>query len=67
MTSQPPLLLTAPSDSLYGARSARRIDAFWLIRLHAGNFGAVQPWKPKEASTATFLIKPIDTAAAATS
>lgn len=41
-----PLLLTALSGSLYGALSAREIEAFWLMKLHTGNFGVVnlQPW-----------------------
>jgi hypothetical protein len=41
-----PLLLTALSGSLYGALSARGIEAFWLMKLHTGNFGAVnlQPY-----------------------
>jgi hypothetical protein len=41
-----PLLLTALSGSLYGALSARGIEAFWLMKLHTGNFGLInlQPW-----------------------
>jgi len=41
-----PLLVTALSGSLYGALSARDIEAFWLIKLHTGNFGAInlQPY-----------------------
>ena len=36
-----PLLLTALSGSLSGALSARGIEAFWLMKLHTGNFGGV--------------------------
>ena len=32
-----PLLLTSLSGSLYGALSARDIEAFWLMKLHIGN------------------------------
>jgi len=41
-----PLLLTAFSGSLYGALSAQGIEAFWLLKLHTGNFGAInlQPY-----------------------
>ena len=41
-----PLLLTALSGSLYGALSAQGIEAFWLMKLHTGNFGLLnlQPW-----------------------
>lgn len=41
-----PLVLTALSGSLYGALSARDIEAFWLMKLHIGNFGAInlQPY-----------------------
>lgn len=41
-----PLLLTARSGSLYGALSAQGIEAFWLMKLHTGNFGLLnlQPW-----------------------
>ena len=41
-----PLLITALTGSLYGALSARDIEAFWLMKLHTGNFGAInlQPY-----------------------
>ncbi len=41
-----PIMLTALSGTLYGALSARQIEAFWLMKLHTGNFGMVnlQPW-----------------------
>ncbi len=41
-----PLMLTSLSGSLYGALSAQGIEAFWLMKLHTGNFGLLnlQPW-----------------------
>ncbi|MCP9861214.1 MULTISPECIES: hypothetical protein [unclassified Cyanobium] len=41
-----PLLITALTGSLYGALSARDIEAFWLMKLHTGHFGAInfQPY-----------------------
>lgn len=41
-----PLLLTAATGSLYSLLLERGIDAFWLIRIHAGRFGPLnlQPY-----------------------
>jgi len=41
-----PLVLTALTGSLDGVLSDRQIEAFWLMKLHSGNVGAVdlQPW-----------------------
>ena len=41
-----PLLLTAATGSLYSMLLAHGIDAFWLIRIHAGRFGPLnlQPY-----------------------
>lgn len=41
-----PLLLTAASGSLYSLLLERGVDAFWLLKIHTGNFGPVnlQPW-----------------------
>lgn len=41
-----PLLLTAASGSLYSLLLERGIDAFWLLKIHAGTFGPVnlQPY-----------------------
>ena len=36
-----PLLLTAGSGSLYSLLLEQNIDAFWLLKLHTGNFGAI--------------------------
>ena len=41
-----PLLLTAASGSLYSLLLEQGIDAFWLLKIHAGTFGPVnlQPY-----------------------
>jgi hypothetical protein len=41
-----PLLLTAATGSLYSLLLEQGIDAFWLIRIHAGRFGPLnlQPY-----------------------
>jgi hypothetical protein len=41
-----PLLLTAASGSLYSLLLERGIDAFWLLKIHTGQFGPVnlQPY-----------------------
>ena len=36
-----PLLLTAGSGSLYSLLLEQNVDAFWLLKIHTGNFGAV--------------------------
>ena len=36
-----PLLLTAGSGSLYSLLLEQHIDAFWLLKIHTGNFGAI--------------------------
>ena len=36
-----PLLLTAGSGSLYSLLLEQNIDAFWLLKVHTGNFGAI--------------------------
>jgi hypothetical protein len=53
-----PLLLTALSGSLYGVLSARGIEAFWLMKLLTGNFGAVnlQPWYSAVLGVLTLFI-----------
>jgi hypothetical protein len=53
-----PLLLTALSGSLYGALSAQGIEAFWLMKLHTGNFGAVnlQPYYSTVLGVLTLFI-----------
>jgi uncharacterized iron-regulated membrane protein len=41
-----PLLLTAATGSLYSLLMERGIDAFWLLKIHAGRFGPLnlQPY-----------------------
>ncbi|MCP9929703.1 hypothetical protein KBY82_02770 [Cyanobium sp. AMD-g] len=53
-----PLLLTALSGSIYGALSARGIEAFWLMKLHTGNFGAVnlQPYDSTLLGVLTLFV-----------
>ena len=36
-----PLLLTAGTGSLYSLLLEQSIDAFWLLKIHTGNFGAI--------------------------
>jgi hypothetical protein len=53
-----PIILTALSGSLYGALSARGIEAFWLMKLHTGHFGVVnlQPWYSTILGVLTLFI-----------
>ncbi len=53
-----PLLLTALSGSLYGALSAQGIEAFWLMKLHTGNFGLInlQPWYSSILALLTMFV-----------
>jgi uncharacterized iron-regulated membrane protein len=41
-----PLLITAASGSVYSLLLERGIDAFWLLKIHAGKFGPInlQPY-----------------------
>ena len=41
-----PLLITASSGSIYSLLLERGIDAFWLLKIHAGKFGPInlQPY-----------------------
>ena len=36
-----PLLITASTGSLYSLLLEQDIDAFWLLKIHTGNFGAL--------------------------
>ena len=36
-----PLLLTAGTGSLYSLLLERDIDAFWLLKIHTGDFGPI--------------------------
>ena len=41
-----PLVITAASGSIYSLLLERGIDAFWLLKIHAGKFGPInlQPY-----------------------
>ena len=43
-----PLLITASTGSLYSLLLEQDIDAFWLLKIHTGNFGVLnlQPVYP---------------------
>ena len=43
-----PLLITAGTGSLYSLLLEQDIDAFWLLKIHTGNFGVLnlQPVYP---------------------
>ena len=53
-----PLLLTAGSGSLYSLLLEMNIDAFWLLKLHTGNFGVLnlQPAYPLLLGTLTIVV-----------
>ena len=53
-----PLMLTSLSGSLYGALSAQGIEAFWLMKLHTGNFGLLnlQPWYSSILALLTLFV-----------
>lgn len=53
-----PLLLTALSGSLYSALLEQGIDAFWLLQMHAGRFGALnlQPYYSVLLGLLTILL-----------
>ena len=64
-----PLLTTAGTGSLYSLLLEQEIDAFWLLKLHTGDFGVLnlQPVYPillgvltimVAASGAAMLLKP---------
>ncbi len=41
IAAAPLLLLTAGSGSLYGLLLEQDIDAFWLLKIHTGDFGPI--------------------------
>ena len=53
-----PLLLTAGTGSLYSLLLENNIDAFWLLKIHTGNFGVVnlQPMYPLILGMLTVVI-----------
>ena len=53
-----PLLLTAITGSLYSVLLEQGLDAFWLLKIHTGQFGAVnlQPFYPILLGLLTILV-----------
>ena len=53
-----PLLITASTDSLYSLLLERNIDAFWLLKLHTGQFGwlNLQPFYPILLGVLTIVV-----------
>ena len=53
-----PLLITAITGSLYSVLLEQGIDAFWLLKIHTGQFGAVnlQPIYPILLGLLTILV-----------
>ena len=53
-----PLLLTAITGSLDSVLLEQGIDAFWLLKIHTGQFGAVnlQPFYPILLGLLTILV-----------
>ena len=53
-----PLLITAGTGSLYSLLLEMNIDAFWLLKLHTGQFGwlNLQPVYPILLGTLTIVV-----------
>ena len=53
-----PLLITAGTGSLYSLLLEQGIDAFWLLKLHTGNFGVLnlQPVYPMLLGGLTIIV-----------
>ena len=53
-----PLLLTATTGSLYSLLLEQKIDAFWLLKLHTGQFGwlNLQPIYPMLLGGLTIVV-----------
>ena len=53
-----PLLITATTGSLYSLLLEQNIDAFWLLRIHTGQFGwfDLQPFYPIVLGILTILV-----------
>ena len=53
-----PLLITAATGSLYSLLLEQNIDAFWLLRIHTGQFGwfYLQPFYPIVLWFLTILV-----------
>ncbi len=53
-----PLLITAGTGSLYSLLLEQEIDAFWLLKIHTGNFGVLnlQPVYPILLGALTVIV-----------
>ena len=53
-----PLLITAGTGSLYTVLLQQEIDAFWLLKIHTGNFGVLklQPIYPMLLGVLTIIV-----------
>ena len=53
-----PLLITAGTGSLYSLLLEHEIDAFWLLKIHTGNFGVLnlQPFYPMLLGGLTVIV-----------
>ena len=53
-----PLIITALSGSIYGLMLANNVDAFWLLKVHTGNFGVLnlQPYYSAIIGILTLII-----------
>ena len=53
-----PLLITAGTGSLYSLLLEKNIDAFWLLKLHTGQFGWInlQPVYPILLGALTIVV-----------
>ena len=53
-----PLLITAGTGSLYSLLLEKNIDAFWLLKIHTGNFGVLnlQPVYPMLLGGLTVIV-----------
>ena len=53
-----PLLITAGTGSLYSLLLHQGIDAFWLLKIHTGNFGVLnlQPVYPMLLGGVTVIV-----------
>ena len=53
-----PLLLTASTGSLYSLLLEQGIDAFWLLKIHTGQFGGLnlQPVYPMLLGVLTIVV-----------
>ncbi len=53
-----PLLITAGTGSLYSLLLEQEIDAFWLLKIHTGNFGVLnlQPVYPMLLGALTVIV-----------